>query len=267
MKVKYKDAEVAPKKRFGQNFLLDQNVLRKIVAEAHLSPDDNVLEIGSGFGALTRHIAAVAPRFVAVELDRNLAAFIRSEFPDARLIEGDFLDVPLAPLAKEKPLKILGNIPYSITTPILFKLLDERAFVESAILLVQDEVARRLSAKPREKDYGVLAVQLQAFAKTEYLFKVSKNVFKPQPTVNSAAIRLSFRQGSSQVPSELEGAFRALVRRAFAMRRKTLENNLKFHYDLSGVDFDFKRRAEELSIQDFVALTRRLSERERRAKD
>lgn len=267
MKVKYKDAEVVPKKRFGQNFLLDPNVLRKIVAEARLSPRDNLLEIGPGFGALTRLVAAQVPRFVAVELDRDLAAFIRAECPTVTLIEGDFLDLSLSELAREKPLKILGNIPYAITTPILFKLLDERAFVESAVLLVQDEVAKRLSAKPREKDYGVLAVQLQAFAKVEYLFKVSKRVFKPEPKVNSALVRLSFQGEHSRVPSGLERAFRVLVRRAFAMRRKTLENNLKTRYDLSGIDFDFKRRAETLSVEEFVALAERLSERELGASD
>lgn len=261
MKVKYKETEVVPKKSFGQNFLTDQNILRNIVAEASLSSADNVLEIGPGFGALTKHIASLVPRFAAVELDKTLAGFIRAEFPTVNLIEGDFLELNLAPLAETQRLKILGNIPYAITTPILFKLLDERKRIDQAILLVQDEVAKRLSATPRAKEYGILAVQLQGFAKVEYRFKVGKHAFKPQPTVNSAVVRLSFQQEFSQVPDELESAFRLLVRRAFAMRRKTLENNLKRHYDLSDADFNFKRRAEELSVSEFVHLAATLRPR------
>jgi 16S rRNA (adenine1518-N6/adenine1519-N6)-dimethyltransferase len=259
MKVKYKETEVVPKKSFGQNFLTDENILRKIVAEAHLSPDDAVLEIGPGFGALTKHIAACVPHFAAVELDKNLAAFIRSEFPTVNLMESDVLEVSFASLAHTKKIKVLGNIPYAITSPILFKLLDERAHLDQAVLLMQEEVARRLSATPRTKAYGILAVQLQAFAKVEYCFKVGKHVFKPQPTVNSAVVRLSFQQAASEVPAGLETTFRLLVRRAFAMRRKTLENNLKPHYDLSGVAFNFKQRAEELSVSEFVRLAEALS--------
>ncbi len=254
MKVKYKSTEVVPKKSFGQNFLTDDNILRKIIDAAQLTPDDTVLEIGPGFGALTKHIVRSVPHFTAVELDRDLAQFIRSEFPTVNLIEGDVLELSFATLASGKKLKVLGNIPYAITSPILFKLLDERAHLCEAILLVQDEVARRLSAAPRTKEYGILAVQLQAFAKVEYCFKVGKHVFKPQPKVNSAVVRLSF-QNTSQVADDLEHSFRLLIRRAFAMRRKTLENNLKRYYDLSDTPFDFKRRAEELSVSEFIQLT------------
>ncbi len=261
MKVKYKSTEVVPKKSFGQNFLTDDNILRKIIDAARLSPDDTVLEIGPGFGALTKHIVRILPHFTAVELDRDLAQFIRTEFPTVNLIEGDVLDISFATIAQGKKLKVLGNIPYAITSPILFKLLDERAHLSEAILLVQEEVARRLSAMPRTKEYGILAVQLQAFAKVEYCFKVGKHVFKPPPKVNSAVIRLSF-ENISQVPNELEATFRLLVRRAFAMRRKTLENNLKPYYDLSGVSFNFKQRAEELSVSEFIALASMLCRQE-----
>lgn len=261
MKVKYKETEVVPKKSFGQNFLTDENILRKIVAEARLSPDANVLEIGPGFGALTRHIATSVSRFTAVELDKNLAHFIRSEFPAVDLIEGNVLDLSFASLAKEKKLTVLGNIPYAITSPILFKLLDERTHIDQAVLLMQEEVGRRLSATPCTKEYGILAVQLQAFAKVEFCFKVGKHVFKPQPKVNSAVVRLSFQPAFSQVPNHLETAFRLLVRRSFAMRRKTLENNLKSHYNLSSVAFNFKRRAEELTVSEFVHLAELLQAR------
>lgn len=255
MRVKYKDTEVATKKSFGQNFLLDANIPRKIVRQAELGDDDQVLEIGPGFGALTRAISEVHPSFTAVELDKDLAAFIRREFPQVKLIEGDFLKVNLPELAGEKKLKVLGNIPYAITTPILFKLLDERASIHSAVLMMQEEVARRLTAVPKTKEYGVLAVQLQAFCQIEYLFRISKAVFKPRPDVDSAVVKLVFRDNCG-----IENAdyFRTLVRRAFQMRRKTLNNNLKADYQLENVPFDLTRRAEELTVDEFVELAKLL---------
>ncbi|NTW49478.1 MAG: 16S rRNA (adenine(1518)-N(6)/adenine(1519)-N(6))-dimethyltransferase RsmA [Chlorobiales bacterium] len=253
MRVKYKDTEVATKKSFGQNFLLDANIPRKIVRQAELGNDDHVLEIGPGFGALTRAISEVIPSFTAVELDKDLAAFIRREFPQVNLIEGDFLKVSLSELAGEHRLKVLGNIPYAITTPILFKLLDERAHVDSAVLMMQEEVARRLTAAPKTKAYGILAVQLQAFCQIEYLFRISKAVFKPRPDVDSAVIKLVFKQNCG---IENAAYFRALVRRAFQMRRKTLTNNLKAEYQLENIAFDFTRRAEELTVEEFVELAK-----------
>jgi 16S rRNA (adenine1518-N6/adenine1519-N6)-dimethyltransferase len=266
-RVEYKQTTVSPKKRLGQNFLTDQNILRKIVAAASLSPDDNVLEIGPGFGALTKPIAESVARFRAVELDRSLAEFIRTEFPTVELIEDDFLNVSLDAFAESAPLKILGNIPYSITSPILFKLIENRQHIRSAVLLMQDEVARRLSAKPRTKEYGILAVQLQAFSEVEYLFKVGKHVFKPQPDVNSAVVRLTF-EGVSRLPSSLENIFREVVRKSFAMRRKTLENNLKLHFDLEDLDVSalgltLRQRAEELSVEQFIALATALQMRKK----
>ncbi|NTV46763.1 MAG: 16S rRNA (adenine(1518)-N(6)/adenine(1519)-N(6))-dimethyltransferase RsmA [Chlorobiales bacterium] len=255
MRVKYKDTEVATKKSFGQNFLLDANIPRKMVRQAELETDDHVLEIGPGFGALTRAISEIVPSFTAVELDKDLAAFIRREFPQVQLIEGDFLKTDLLGLGKDKQLKVLGNIPYAITTPILFKLLDERAFITSAVLMMQEEVARRLTAHPKTKEYGILAVQLQAFCQIEYLFRISKAVFKPRPDVDSAVIKLVFKQNCG---IEDAAYFRALVRRAFQMRRKTLSNNLKADYKLENIAFDFTRRAEELTVEEFVELARLL---------
>ncbi len=252
MKVSYKHTEVQPKKRLGQNFLLDANIVEKIADAAALSEGDTVVEIGPGFGALTRAISKRLSSFTAVELDKALAAFIRAEFPTISLIEQDFLTVSLTLLAQKNKLKVLGNIPYAITSPILFKLIDERDAVDSAVLMVQDEVAKRLSAAPRTKEYGILAVQLQAVAKVEYLFRVSKHVFKPKPEVDSAVVRLMFHSGDLGFDV---ARFRTVVRTAFQMRRKTLENNLKgrFHIDYSV--FNFKRRAEELSVAEFVQLS------------
>lgn len=251
-KIHYKGRAVVAKKSFGQNFLVDDNIARNIVAAAELEAQDNVLEIGPGFGALTKEIAKYVPAFAAIELDKTLAAFIRAEFPQATLIEQDVLQVPFAQFAREKKLKVLGNIPYAITTPILFKLIEERASIHSAVLMMQDEVAKRLSAKPRTKEYGILAVQLQAFAQVEPCFKVKRSVFQPRPEVDSAVVRLTMRP---QTYIQCETMFRTLVRAAFRMRRKTLENNLKETFDLSRVSIDLKRRAEELSAQEFIELS------------
>ena len=250
-KIHYKGRSIVAKKRLGQNFLVDENIVRKIIAFAQLKKDDHILEIGPGFGALTKELVKILPTFTAVELDRTLAAFIRAEFPQVHLIEKDILQVPLSEIAGEKKVKVLGNIPYAITTPILFKLLDERAAVHSAILMMQDEVARRLLAKPGTKEYGVLAVQLQAFAEVEYGFKVKREVFKPRPKVDSAVVRLTVRPHTGIMR---ETVFKTLVRTAFRMRRKTLENNLKDIFELSGVTLNLKQRAEELSVQDFIEL-------------
>ena len=256
-KVEYKHTEIAVKKKFGQNFLTDRNICRKIVRAADLCENDRVLEIGPGFGALTSAILEAVPDFTAVEKDRELAAFIRREFPRVHLIEGDFLTVNLPDLAADGPLKIMGNIPYSITSPILFKLLDNRRHILSETLMMQHEVALRLVARPNTKDYGILAVQLQTFCRVDYLFKVRRNVFRPQPDVDSAVVRIIPRPAAVDTN---ETAFRSFVRNAFRQRRKTLQNNLRKDYDLSGVvSVDLTRRAESLSIEQFSLLFSELS--------
>ena len=251
-KVEYKDTEIAVKKKLGQNFLTDRNITRKIVTGSEVGALDNILEIGPGFGALTREIAVVCPVFTVIEKDRKLAEFIRTEYPMLKLIEGDFLDIDLEPLAKEKPLRILGNIPYSITTPILFRLLEYRHCFVSATLMMQHEVAMRIVAKPSTKEYGILAVQMQAFYKVDYLFKVGRKVFRPQPGVDSAVIRMT------PIPNERiedQKAFSRFVRCAFHQRRKTLLNNLKESYNLESVDSKtLTLRAEALTIDELFIL-------------
>ncbi|MCG8341460.1 MAG: 16S rRNA (adenine(1518)-N(6)/adenine(1519)-N(6))-dimethyltransferase RsmA [Chlorobiales bacterium] len=251
-KVEYKHTEIAVKKKLGQNFLTDRNICRKIVQSAGIVKNDRVLEIGPGFGALTSVILEASPSFTAVEKDPALAAFIHKELPSVNVIEGDFLTINLPDLAAEGPLKIMGNIPYSITTPILFKLLDSRKQIVSATLMMQHEVAQRLIAAPNTKEYGILAVQLQTFCQVSYLFKVSRKVFRPQPEVDSAMVSIV------PCPTPLdkdEEAFRRFVRKAFGQRRKTLQNNLKKHYDLSSVAaIDLARRAESLTTGEFSLL-------------
>ena len=255
-KVEYKHTEIAVKKKFGQNFLTDRNICRKIVQKARVEKNDRVLEIGPGFGALTGAILEAVPNFTAVEKDRALAAFIRREFPSVRVIEDDFLTINLPELAVGGPLKIMGNIPYSITSPILFKLLDNRKHIVSETLMMQHEVARRLVAGPNTKEYGILAVQLQTFCEVFYLFKVSRKVFRPKPEVDSAVVSIIPRKTPMDGDEE---EFRMFVRTAFGQRRKTIQNNLRKSYDLSMVaSTDLSRRAESLSIEEFHSLFREL---------
>ncbi len=250
--VEYKHTEIAVKKKLGQNFLTDRNITRKIVIASGAGPQDNILEIGPGFGSLTREIIACNPIFTVVEKDPKLAEFIRCEYPQLNILEGDFLKIDLESLAKEKPLRILGNIPYSITTPILFKLLEHRNSFLSATLMMQHEVAMRISAKPSTKEYGILAVQMQAFCKIDYLFKVGRKVFRPQPGVDSAVIRMT---PNNDDPVNDANGFRRFVRTAFHQRRKTLFNNLKENYNLESVEsHTLQLRAEALSIKEFFQL-------------
>ena len=250
--VEYKHTEIAVKKKLGQNFLTDRNITRKIVIASGVGNQENILEIGPGFGALTREIVECCPVFTVVEKDRKLAEFIRSEYPQLRVIEGDFLETDLAALAQEKPLRVLGNIPYSITTPILFKLLEHRNRIISATLMMQHEVAMRIVAKPGTKDYGILAVQLQAFCDVTCLFKVGRKVFRPQPGVDSAVIRMTPKKNDTLHDPD---GFRQFVRIAFHQRRKTLLNNLKESFNLESVEsHTLKLRAEALSIEEFFQL-------------
>ncbi len=259
-KVEYKHTEIAVKKKLGQNFLTDRNIIKKIVQSADIQPDDRIVEIGPGFGALTSAIAEVTPRFTAIEKDRKLAAFIREEYPSVNLIESDILDVDFDRLTQDGRVKVMGNIPYSITTPILFKLLENRHHIISETLMMQHEVALRLTAGPGTKEYGILAVQLQTFCKVEYLFKVGRKVFKPRPEVDSAVVRIVPQKTALD---DNEADFRRFVRVAFQQRRKTLQNNLKQHYDVSDVlHADLQRRAESFDIREFETLFQQIKPRQ-----
>ncbi len=256
-KVQYKHTEIAVKKKLGQNFLTDRNTIRKIVQSAEIQPGDHVVEIGPGFGALTSAILEVCPSFTAVEKDRKLAAFIREEYPSVNLVESDILEVDFAKLAEEGSVKVMGNIPYSITSPILFKLLENRSHIISETLMMQHEVALRLAANPGTKEYGILAVQLQTFCDVRYLFKVGKKVFRPRPEVDSAVVRIIPKKTPLD---DCETEFRRFVRLAFQQRRKTLQNNLKQHYDISQLSAsELQRRAESFTITEFEMLFSRIS--------
>jgi len=246
-----------PLKKFGQNYLLDNNILNKISDEMALMQDDVVVEIGPGNGALTRFLVDRCNSVFAIEIDSRVIADLQNRFPSVQVIEHDFIKFDLSTIAKttNKKLRIAGNIPYNITSPILFKLIASRALVADAILMMQLEVAQRILAKPHTKEYGILAVFINAYATPELCFKVSPNVFYPKPKVSSAVMRFKLLE---DVPIQDDKLFLQLVKTAFSKRRKTLKNcfaNTIFEsLDLTQCGIEPSQRAETLSVNDFIAL-------------
>jgi len=247
-----------PKKRFGQNFLQDENILNKIVKEINPQKDDLIIEIGPGYGALTQKLISVTQNLIAVEIDNELAKDLKERFPQLQLINEDFLETDLFKLSMDsKKLRVVGNIPYNITSPILFKLIEHNKLIKDAVFMVQLEVAKRMSADRGTKDYGILAVVLKYFSETKLCFKISPNVFHPKPKVFSALIHINFKE--INYPEEEQKLFIQIVKASFGNRRKILKNSLSnsiFHeIDFSNSGIDLSLRAENLSVEDFIALT------------
>lgn len=248
-----------PKKRFGQNFLQDENILNNIVKEINPQQDDQIIEIGPGYGALTKKLLSTAENLIAVEIDNELANDLKVRYPQINLINEDFMETDLSKLTSSgKKLRIVGNIPYNITSPILFKLIENNELIKDAVFMVQLEVAKRMTADRGIKDYGILAVVLKYFSETELCFKISPNVFYPKPKVFSALIHIHFKD-IKQDESE-QKLFIAIVKAAFGNRRKILKNSFSNsifqEIDFSNSGIDLSLRAENLSIEDFVKLTR-----------
>ena len=183
-----------PLKRFGQNYLIDDNILNKIVKEINPSPDEFIIEIGPGLGALTKHLYEKTKNITLVEIDSRVVDELHDKYPELEIFHQDFLKLDLIELASRKnaKIRITGNIPYNITSQILFKLIENINVVNDAVLMMQWEVAQRLRAERGTKDYGILAVIMQYFSEINLCFKVSPNVFYPKPKVNSALIHLNF---------------------------------------------------------------------------
>jgi 16S rRNA (adenine1518-N6/adenine1519-N6)-dimethyltransferase len=248
-----------PKKRFGQNFLQDENILNKILKEINPQPNDLIIEIGPGYGALTQKLIFASENLIAVEIDNELAASLKERFPDLQLFNEDFLETDLSKLPKdEKKLRVVGNIPYNITSPILFKLIENNKLIKDAVFMVQLEVAKRMTANRGTKDYGILAVVLKYFTETKLCFKISPNVFYPKPKVFSALVHIHFNEIVH--PEEEQKLFIQIVKASFGNRRKILKNSLSnsiFHeIDFSNSGIDLSLRAENLSVDDFSILTR-----------
>ncbi|MGD8319924.1 MAG: 16S rRNA (adenine(1518)-N(6)/adenine(1519)-N(6))-dimethyltransferase RsmA, partial [Gemmatimonadota bacterium] len=257
----------------GQNFLVDPNLQRKIVDAVGAGPDDEVLEIGPGRGALTTHLAGRVGRLVLVELDDDLAEGLARTYEsreDVHVVHADVLEVSLDSLVRRpSELRVVGNIPYNITTPLLFRLL-ERPRPLDMVLMVQDEVAERIVAPAGDRTYGALAVGVQSVATAERLFRVGRRAFRPVPRVDSAVVRICPLRPEPLDPHE-EVRLRTLVRACFQWRRKQMGKILRDHPDLSGsaasaesaahrVGVDLRDRPERLSPADFIALSAALQE-------
>ena len=251
-----------PIKRLGQNFLIDANIVRKIVALAELNPSDHVLEIGPGRGILTEALCHAAGRVTAIELDPRLHAYLetrQADLPNVELVCEDALAYPVESVPPGTV--VVANLPYYISTPLLFRLLDQRGRFPRMVLMLQDEVADRLVAKPGGSDYGILSVMAQYAADITKSFRVSAQCFRPRPDVASAVVRLRMKEGARLSRQEAV-AFRALVKAAFAHRRKTLVNSIRDEgYALHSVTETLQRlviapsrRAETFSIEEFLQL-------------
>jgi len=257
---------VHPKKSLGQNFLMDENISRKIVSSLDLDSGDYVLEIGAGVGALTAHLVSRAKQVVAVEIDRNLVEILTQKFDgygNLILLHDDILKISWHDmLAGSRSWKMVANLPYHITSPVIFKLLDHQDYFRHATLMVQKEVAERLVAGPGSKAYGILSVICQLYAEIRILFDVSQHVFFPKPGVTSAVIRLDF-QHDSPLAAEHQLLFREVVRGVFNQRRKVLRNSLRSRFgdtlDLSRLDFDLSQRPENIDVSGFVDLTTQIA--------
>lgn len=219
-------------KKFGQNFLIDTHVLDKIIAAAHITKDDLVLEIGPGIGTMTQYLCEHARQVIAVEIDKNLIPILEdtlSEYDNVKVIQNDILKVDINQLAQEenggRPIKVVANLPYYITTPIIMGLFESHVPIENITVMVQKEVADRMQVGPGTKEYGALSLAVQYYAEPYIVANVPPNCFMPRPKVGSAVIRLT-RHKENTVQVEDEALMFRLIRASFNQRRKTLVNGL-----------------------------------------
>jgi 16S rRNA (adenine1518-N6/adenine1519-N6)-dimethyltransferase len=254
-----------PRKRFGQNFLVDGNVIDNIVDAIAAKPDDNLIEIGPGKGALTKPLLKQNPNLTVIELDRDLVANLyklHGQYPHLRVVEGDALKTDFSQFSKAGKLRIVGNLPYNISTPLLFHLLQFRHLIHDMHFMLQKEVVERLGAAANNKNYGRLSIMVQYCAQVEALFDVPPESFAPAPKVDSAIVRIRpFQQ--LPYPAQNESLLANLVTTCFQFRRKTLRNSLrKFRGDdiIAALPIDTNLRPENLSVQDFVSLANTLDQ-------
>lgn len=259
-------------KKFGQNFLIDTHVLDKIIRAAEIGKDDCVLEIGPGIGTMTQYLACAAKKVIAVEIDRALIPILQDTldgYDNVKIINEDVLKVDIAKLAEEenggKPLKVVANLPYYITTPIIMGLFENHVPLQSITVMVQKEVADRMQTGPGSKDYGALSLAVQYYAKPYIVANVPPNCFMPRPKVGSAVIRLE-RYKEPPVKAENEKLMFRIIRASFNQRRKTLANGLKNSAELdftkeeieeaiTGLGKGASVRGETLTLQDFAKLS------------
>ena len=263
-------------KRFGQNFLIDTHVLDKIISASNITKDDFVLEIGPGIGTMTQYLADAAREVVAVEIDDALIPILKDtlkEWDNVSVIHGDILKTDINKIAEEKnggkPIKVVANLPYYITTPIIMGLFENKVPIESITIMVQKEVADRMQVGPGTKDYGALSLAVQYYAQPQIIANVPPNCFMPRPNVGSAVIKLT-RHPEKPVEVEDEKLMFRLIRASFNQRRKTLVNGLKNSPELSyskeeieqaltNCELSLNIRGEALTLEQFAKLSNEFS--------
>ncbi len=247
-----------PRKRFSQNFLVDDNVIRKIINSIGIQASDTLVEIGPGLGALTKPLLQTAGKLQVIEIDRDAIAHLEEHVAplgDLQIHSGNVLKFDLAQITPT-PLRIIGNLPYHISTPILFHCLEYANIIKDMTFMLQNEVVDRMCAEPNSHDYGRLSVMIQYHCQANKLFMVSRNSFSPAPKVESAIVRL-VPYTVKPFPVEDEVLFADIVRHAFNQRRKTLRNSLRGLIDVSvidQIDIDWTRRPEQLALEEYAAL-------------
>lgn len=259
-----KDEGHQARKRFGQNFLHDQNVISKIIRYIHPKPQDNIVEIGPGLAALTSPLIGECQQLTVIELDRDLAAGLpqRVPYPERlTIIEADALKFDFTQcIQPDRPLRIVGNLPYNISTPLLFHLLTFGHMIDDMYFMLQKEVVERITAQPNTKEYGRLSVMIQYYCQTEFLFEVPAGAFNPPPKVKSAVFRL-VPYKEKPITANNEQKFAHLVAHVFTQRRKTLRNSLKGMLKegaferLQMVGIHEMARPETLTLNQFVLLS------------
>lgn len=264
-------------KKFGQNFLIDERVLEKIISAAEVNKEDFVLEIGPGIGTMTQYLAENAREVMAVEIDKNLIPILSdtlSAYDNVSILNADILKVDIAKIVEEKnggkPVKVVANLPYYITTPIIMGLFESHVPLESVTVMVQKEVADRMQAGPGTKDYGALSLAVQYYSEAEIVANVPPNCFMPRPNVGSAVIRLTCHKDCPVKVTDEKWMFR-IIRASFNQRRKTLQNGLGNDASLPVTKEQAKAviesmglsatiRGEALSLAQFAELANRLKE-------
>jgi 16S rRNA (adenine1518-N6/adenine1519-N6)-dimethyltransferase len=248
-----------PRRRFGQHFLESDAILDAMADRLAFGRDDDVVEIGPGEGALTRRLLELSARVTAVEIDRDLVASLRRRFPTLRVVEGDVLRVDLGALTSQSP-RLVGNLPYNISTPLLLKLLEDFDRMRDAHFLLQKEVVDRLAAVPATKDWGRLSVLAQYAAVIEPLFDVGPEHFRPPPKVMSTFVRITPRRERADLKSR--AALVGVLRSAFQQRRKTLRNALQsFAIDWDRLVIEPHTRPDALDLRGYIALANHVAER------
>ncbi len=268
----FAEYDFRPLKRFGANYLIDGNIKDKIISEARLSKDDLVLEIGPGFGALTIDLARSGSQVFAVEKDRKAAEILRGltgeAFPNLEIIANDILDFDLRSLSR-KGIKVIGNLPYYITTPIVEYLIENRGVIDSILIVIQKEVASRLLARPGEDDYGSLSCYVRYHANPSHIYTIKRTSFYPAPGVDSSLIRLDILR-EPPVSVRDEELFFKIIRGSFNQRRKSIINSLsrqavlgsgkeKLAKILNDIGIDPAIRPERLSLSNFAAIANAVS--------